>query len=306
MINTTNFLGPIAIGGGGGSGTRVVAEILKQVGFYIGSDLNSANDNLWFTLLFKRPKWFVKNSNTESEIFKGLRIFEKAMTASHSFRLDEYFFIMKAALKMSFKGHDHLNSGSGMWPIKRILTILNFRKIDVSGYIGWGWKEPNTYIYIKYLHKYFDNLKYIHVIRHGLDMAYSSNQAQLYNWGDILGIKSPDSSIPLPKASLQYWIESNKRTITFCRKFFKGRFLLLNFDQLCLNPEREISLLMAFLGLDIKHVDMDKLKSLPKIPKSTGRYKKHDLTCFNKDEIDAVRSLGFIVDFNYVGKTEKA
>ncbi len=45
---------PVAIGGVGGSGTRVVAQLLMKLGFYIGSDLNKANDNLWFVLLFNR------------------------------------------------------------------------------------------------------------------------------------------------------------------------------------------------------------------------------------------------------------
>lgn len=47
--------GPVAIGGVGGSGTRVFAEILRGFGFYIGDCLNGALDNLWFTLLCKRP-----------------------------------------------------------------------------------------------------------------------------------------------------------------------------------------------------------------------------------------------------------
>ena len=45
---------PVAIGGVGGSGTRLIAEIVNRLGYYIGGDLNSAADNLWFTLLFKR------------------------------------------------------------------------------------------------------------------------------------------------------------------------------------------------------------------------------------------------------------
>jgi len=57
-------------------------------------------------------------------------------------------------------------------------------------YKGWGWKEPNTHIYLEFLSKYFSDLKYIFVIRHGLDMAFSKNQAQLYNWGNLLGVKN--------------------------------------------------------------------------------------------------------------------
>ena len=45
---------PVAIGGVGGSGTRLIAQLLMELGVYMGSDRNDANDNLWFTLLFKR------------------------------------------------------------------------------------------------------------------------------------------------------------------------------------------------------------------------------------------------------------
>ncbi len=48
--------GPVVIGGVGGSGTRVVAAILSTLGFHLGNDLNESMDNLWTTLLFKRPR----------------------------------------------------------------------------------------------------------------------------------------------------------------------------------------------------------------------------------------------------------
>ena len=45
---------PIVIGGVGGSGTRLIAQILKELGYHLGNYLNLSEDNLWFTLLFKR------------------------------------------------------------------------------------------------------------------------------------------------------------------------------------------------------------------------------------------------------------
>ena len=35
---------------------------------------------------------------------------------------------------------------------------------------------------------------------------------------------------------------------------------------------------------------------LPVLPKSMGRYKNYDITIFSKDEIDAVKKFGFVVD----------
>lgn len=284
---------PIAVGGVGGSGTRVVAEILKRIGIYIGSDLNTSNDNLWFTLLFKRPGWFIKESqNNGYGIFKGLSIFEKAMTGQLKPEIREFIFIARAAFELSIKGHDHLHSGRGMWPIKRAINILNSRSINLSRYIGWGWKEPNTHIYIEYLYTYFNNLRYIHVIRNGLDMAYSNNQAQLFNWGKLFGVDI-DSSIPLPKASLQYWIKANRRAIDFGRRLLGRRFLLINFDRLCLDPGYEIVCLLDFLEVNKGSVDLESLAALPRTPKTSGRYKDHDLSLFSDEEIAAVRDLGF-------------
>ena len=297
MNNKSKYMSPVAVGGVGGSGTRVVAEILIQLGFYMGNDLNAAYDNLWFTLLFKRPDWFFKKLNSrESQIFKGINIFENTMTGTLSSKYNELIFIMKAAVEMMFKGQDHLGSGKGLWPLKRVLTMIQSKKRYPFKDIGWGWKEPNTHIYIEYLSRYFDNLKYIHVIRHGLDMAYSSNQAQLYNWGIMFGVEANNLSTPLPILSLKYWNEANKRAVALGKKLFNERFLVINFEKLCINPEDEISLLIDFLKIDKKKLDINELAKLPKLPKSAGRYKNYDLTIFSKNEIDTVRDLGFEVD----------
>jgi len=266
-----------------------------QLGFYMGFDLNSADDNLTFTLLFKRPKWFIRKSpQKEAEIFEGLSIFEKAMTARFTPSISESRYIIRSATEIAVNGHDKSHSGRGMWAIKRALNILKFKHIDISRYIGWGWKEPNTHLFIDYLAKYFHDVRYIHVIRNGLDMAYSTNQAQLYNWGTLFGVM-PNPSESLPKLSLQYWIRANNRAINKGRKLLGERFLLINFDRLCLFPEEETSLLINFLGLSESNIDINTLKSLPKVPSSMGRYMKHDMSVFDKSDIQAVLDLGFEV-----------
>ena len=44
--------GPVVIGGVGGSGTRVVAKLLKTMGYYLGDSDEYTNDNIdFFTCL---------------------------------------------------------------------------------------------------------------------------------------------------------------------------------------------------------------------------------------------------------------
>ena len=60
--------GPVVVGGVGGSGTRVVEQMLRQLGVYTGADLNSAGDNRWFTLLCKLPRWDLGSLGPDSEV----------------------------------------------------------------------------------------------------------------------------------------------------------------------------------------------------------------------------------------------
>lgn len=289
--------GPVAIGGVGGSGTRIVAEILIQLGFYLGNDLNPANDNLLFTLIFKRPRWFAAaDKKRKTEIFKALTFFEAAMTGNMTLRPADISSLLLTAVKMAVTGHDHLHSGNGFWPFKRIIGLKNVQGRDLSKYTGWGWKEPNTHIYLEYLCRHFSSLKYIHVVRHGLDMAYSKNQAQMYNWGWMFGVDTPDSDALLPKAALKYWIAANNKTITLGRTLLGDRFYLLNMDELCGYPEKGIQSLMNFLNVDTNNVNMEALKSLPRTPSSAGRYKQYDLNWVGAEEMSELKNLGFGVE----------
>ena len=68
---------PIAVGGVGGSGTRLVAELLTSLGVFMGGDLNDAGDNLWFTLLLKRPE--LVDKSRQEELRRAFVVFEKVM-----------------------------------------------------------------------------------------------------------------------------------------------------------------------------------------------------------------------------------
>jgi len=48
---------PVVVGGVGGSGTRVVAEMLETLGLFIGDDLNDARDNMTLGRVFEATCW---------------------------------------------------------------------------------------------------------------------------------------------------------------------------------------------------------------------------------------------------------
>ena len=85
-MNPADFLykhnNPVVIGGIGGSGTRLIAQCLKELGYLMGADLNPAYDNLWFTLLFKRVEIL---SSSEREFDELLEILLSGMAGAGEF-----------------------------------------------------------------------------------------------------------------------------------------------------------------------------------------------------------------------------
>jgi hypothetical protein len=284
-------MGPVVIGGVGGSGTRVFAEIAMNLGCYMGKDINKSNDNLWFTLLFKRPEWFRKHQ-TDGDIIRGLQIFEKIML-NDPISFNDLAFLIGSTLATAIHGNDHLGAGKGKWAFERLINILFGGKHALSGYLRWGWKEPNSHIYIRHLNKYFKKMKFILVIRHGLDIAFSANRAQLYNWGPMLGVSPPINGSPLlPQAMLKYWLKANQRALSLGKSLLKDDFIVLRYEDLCKEPEKVINEIKAFLGLNRENIPLSIIAHI-KSPKSIGRYKNENLGIFPEEDMETLRTFGY-------------
>ena len=134
-------------------------------------------------------------------------------------------------------------------------------------------------------------MKYIHVIRNGIDMAFSENQNQMIFWSKYYFNKNLKVS---PKNSLKYWCKVQKDLIENT-KLMQEDFYFLNFDKFCLNPSNGMKKLAEFLDIKMTSQQTEYLLSLVKPPKSIGRYKHQDLSVFNKDDIAYVEQLGFSI-----------
>lgn len=134
---------PLFIGGSGGSGTRVVVEIVKHLGFFMGSALNYENDSKTVGVFVR--KW----------IPNYLELKGKTMPGN-----------MKARMDRDFK-----------------VAQLRHRRTIPDPNMPWGVKNPRGYILWPYFHEVYPQAKFIHVVRDGRDMAFSKNNTQLEKYG---------------------------------------------------------------------------------------------------------------------------
>jgi len=279
--------GPFIIGGVGGSGTRLVAEICQSCGIFLGSDLNESLDFLPFTLLYRRYGWFSKNKDHPGKMIPGLKILEKVIKDQPSFSPREIHFILSASW-------DTIRNYGRDWEWIKDRLQRMFRGSEVgSSMKGWGWKEPNSHLLLGQYAEIFPDFKFIHTIRHGLDMAFSANQKQMKNWWELYFPKGDDDRTYSPQKSLKYWVKANQTISNTAKKLKPDQYLLLNFDRLCEDPEEIAPELIRFLGLELTDDQYKMVIDLPRSPSSIGRYKEHDLSGFDPGDLESVKQFGF-------------
>lgn len=275
---------PVIIGGLGGSGTRVIAEIVREGGLIIGHNLNTSLDNMNFAFtmesLPESVNWPYAKLKSHLDLFEVLQ-FGKPWT----------FPVIRTLMMICFRRTSFWKPPGGPFRYARYV-YLRSRKKPLTLERPWGWKAPRTQLYLPALNTHFQNCKYIHVIRHGLDMAFSKNVNQLLLYGEYFGISASPDDHDLPQKQLEFWIRSNTRALSYCGESMPGRFLVVNYDKLCAEPDAQIERILNFCEL---HSEPQMIRALAEniAPDSSGRYKEHDLGIFTDDQLRAVEAFGF-------------
>jgi hypothetical protein len=257
-LRAERFPAPVVVGAVGGSGSRLVVELLEQAGVMMTPQVNRARDSLLWPPLG--------------------RLLESA-AARHSSR--------QAIVSQAFSGLE---------------SLLDIHR-ELEGIDGpLGWKVPASFLWLPELDAYFPKLRFIHVIRHGLDMAYSDNQLQFLAWAWYFGINGrqmtePDGGKVMPGKMLDYWIAANRFAMSNGRELLGERFLLLDYDALCREPQPVITQLLEFVGLDSTGEQVTELAGLVKPPQSIGRFRRQACTdVFSARQLAVLEEFGFNAD----------
>lgn len=274
---------PVAIGGLGGSGTRVVAAAAIELGIDLGSDVNRALDNLSFTLLFKDPLMCALPADAFSA---RVDLFVAGMTGGRSLVEAERETLRRLAF--TGRGGEDWVQHQPAWLEERA------RRLDVAAAASrrsgaWGWKEPNTQIVLDRLLPHLPGLRYVHVSRNALDMAFSRNTNQLMFWGPrILGRRVQ----PVPRDALAFWCELDRR-VRKTAAAMGDRFLRIEHDALCAQPAPELSRLVAFLGASPG--DVERLVPLVSRPPTAGRHQGESLEDFAAEDLAYLEACGQVL-----------
>jgi hypothetical protein len=276
---------PVVIGGVGGSGTRVFAQLLQDLGFDMGSDLNESLDDLGFTALFKRSSlWPI--CDHINDLSHALQIYLTSRgTPTPKFTSEAEQKARTRQLIASISSDaPWLESGSIEQRLKGLCEISPISSL-------WGWKEPNTHIFLPFLLQAMPNLTYIQIVRDGRDMAHSANKNQLALWGNLF---MPGQCVDkaCPQDAFNYWCAAHQRVIKIAQ-VHPRRVCLITLESFVLEPEKTLDLLLDSL----KHLPITRtvsdLQYRVEAPKSTSRHLNYEPLVATEAQRKLLRSFGY-------------
>lgn len=270
---------PVAVGGLGGSGTRLIASLLQEAGIFIGRDLNRSLDNLTFTFLVARPEHYFLSASELQHLFA---IFDAAM--NDPAKLSPW----QQAHVSRLVRHPHSRYPQS-WSHARAHSLLHDDTPTPAAKRPWGWKEPNTHVFITRLLPTCPHIKYIHVVRNGLDMAFSANQNQLLTWGPYFLGRAPQLC---PHDALKFWHYLHRRLLAACGPMAE-RFLWLDYDRFCQDARPQLRILLRFLEVEVSPSQFEQLLTRVNPPRSLGRYRLHNLRQLDPSDVAFVERMGF-------------
>lgn len=133
---------PVVIGAMGGSGTRVLTQILRLSGYWMGAWINCRTQDALATRFFLQRYFEHLVASPERDDVRVLRCFDVAIRA-HRFGMPD-----RGAC--------------------------------------WGWKNPRSMWVIPFLARRYPEMRFLHLVRDGRDMALSENHNLLRKHGHLL------------------------------------------------------------------------------------------------------------------------
>jgi hypothetical protein len=219
------------IGATGGSGTRVFARIAAQGGLAMGAERNESEDALPIERFLDR--WVVPFWEGGGD--------EPPHPAPPGMEDD-----LRAALA-------ELAAGAR----------------EPAGPLGW--KSPRSLYVLPFFAQRFPDLRFLHVVRDGRDLALSRNQLQLGRYGQML-LGPDEREWPEPERSIALWRCVNQWAAELGERL-GAAYLRVRWEDLCTHPVAVTRRLFRFFDLP---GDARRAARLVEPPPTLGRWRSAD------------------------------
>ena len=155
---------------------------------------------------------------------------------------------------------------------------------------AFGWKNPPMQLFLPELFAAYPEARYVHCLRNGLDMVYSSNHNQFRRWRWAVGLEDEEE---LPEALLDYWIRTTGAALEVIEE--KGG-LIVRYEDICGKPAESIKRIAEALELPAPpKKDLASLRAQIDPSDRIGQGNGESLEPFRVDQLAALAEYGYPV-----------
>lgn len=141
---------------------------------------------------------------------------------------------------------------------------------------------------LPYLCARLPQLRFVHVVRDGRDMAFAQHMMHVQRWSDLeLESKWRTASLQVRAAAL--WQQQNLAAADYGEQHMGARYILVRLEDLCDDPVKETRRLAAFL--DRPNPSPELVAHYVKKSKSMGRWQGQDPALLQEIESAAALAL---------------
>jgi hypothetical protein len=229
------------------SGTSMLADLLKQLGMFLGYGIQH-NESIFFNHL----NLYIEDvcncgwDNPESLVYLDgcspirsivLDYLHKRLTGP-----DVTLYFRPLRLNRLFP--------KIMWKRR------SFKELNSS----WGWKDPRNTFTAGLWKELFPNAKYVHIYRNGVDVAASLRQRET----DLLKQRPIDAPYVSPrccslKAAFDLWASYIEKAFGITEEVGEANTLHVSYEELLKSPIQKMQDIISFCDINTDHDSLDKV-----------------------------------------------
>jgi len=238
---------PIIIIGMHRSGTSMIANVLKEIGVFIGNDLDNNNESRYFN---KLNDWVFYQAGATWDNPYNFQFITDGFKEN----------VNNALLKhlSSLKSRGYMGMG------KKILKYKSLQNLDFH----WGWKDPLNTFATEMWQDIFPEAKIIHVYRNPIDVAISlqnreKNHLKVYGSKTRTGLKKYFNELTLSKRriynlslrilelseGIKLWEQYVEKALSYSRD--RHNIFSICYEDFLKEPEKQLKLLSDFIEIDV-------------------------------------------------------
>ncbi|DAC68125.1 TPA: sulfotransferase [Candidatus Thalassarchaeaceae archaeon] len=266
------------------SGTSLVSRILDKSGIMMGKDLQTDHESKFFIQL---NKWIYQNAGADWARPKALE--ELIDYAPARKQVEEYLRIRIAS--SSSKKFSGRNLKNGLF--------------DMDS--KWGWKDPRNGPSLPIWKDIWPEMKIIHVVRHGVDVAASLHSRSLKNWTEDEGrfkkwtkmYKWRSSKSPIRKGqraatlthALEFWAEQmdvEKKVIQSYENVLEIRY-----EDLLTSPAVVLKDIWNYIGKETDEELLREIETMVDYSRAFAYKQNEELSVFAQENKSILERFGY-------------